>query len=49
MSDDVAKAYAAALLTLRAIGARIDEIALPLCFVDFQKLNGDIVAFEAYQ
>jgi aspartyl-tRNA(Asn)/glutamyl-tRNA(Gln) amidotransferase subunit A len=49
MSGEVAMAYHSALSTLRAIGARVDEIALPLSFVDFQKLNGDIVAFEAYQ
>lgn len=49
MSDEVTGAYASALTRLRAAGARIGEIALPLSFVEFQKLNGDIVAFEAYR
>ncbi len=49
MSGTVAGAYAVALSSLRAQGARIEEIELPLSFVEFQKLNGDIVAFEAYR
>lgn len=39
----------AALSTLRSRGVQVAEITLPLSFVDFQKLNGDIVAFEAYR
>jgi aspartyl-tRNA(Asn)/glutamyl-tRNA(Gln) amidotransferase subunit A len=49
MSEDVAAAYAAGLSSLAASGAKIEEIELPLSFVDFQKLNGDIVAYEAYR
>jgi aspartyl-tRNA(Asn)/glutamyl-tRNA(Gln) amidotransferase subunit A len=49
MADDVAGAYAVAMNRLRADGARIETFSLPLSFVEFQKLNGDIVAFEAYR
>ena len=49
IADDVADAYEVAIDQLRADGARIEAISLPLSFVEFQKLNGDIVAFEAYR
>lgn len=49
MSSDVAIAYAQGLDRLAAAGARIEEIDLPLSFVDFQTQNGDIVAYEAYR
>lgn len=48
MSQEAAAAYALTLTHLRAAGARIEEIVLPRSFVDFQRLNGNIVAFEAY-
>lgn len=34
---------------LRETGAHLGEIDLPSSFVDLQRLNGDIVAFEAYR
>lgn len=49
IAEEVAAAYTAALSGMRALGARVEEIALPLPFVEFQSLNGDIVAFEAYR
>ena len=49
MADDVAAAYKTAMVQLQSAGVRFEEITLPLSFVDFQKLNGDIVAFEAFQ
>lgn len=48
MSDDVAAAYGAAVARLRAAGAQVEGITLPLSFVEFQRLNGDIVAYEAW-
>ena len=49
MSGEVATAYAEGLARLTAAGARIEEIDLPLSFIDFQTQNGDIVAYEAYR
>lgn len=37
-----------ALAVLQVQGAEIRQIDLPMPFVEFQKLNGDIVGFEAY-
>lgn len=41
-------AYQKAFKIFEDAGARLLEIPLPMSFVEFQKLNGDIVAFEAY-
>lgn len=49
MANDVAAAYEIAMERLRTAGAHFEEIELALSFVEFQKLNGDIVAFEAYR
>lgn len=49
ISHEVANAYEAVLVRLRELGAHVEVISLPLSFVGFQRLNGDIVAFEAYR
>ena len=48
IAEEVGNAYDTALAKLEAEGAQLASINLPLSFVDFQSLNGDIVAFEAY-
>lgn len=48
IDEDVRRAYDAALANLVAKGAELTAIRLPLSFVEFQKLNGEIVSFEAY-
>jgi len=49
VSEDVEQAFRSAMALLTDQGAQIVEIELPLSFVGFQKLNGDIMAFEAYR
>lgn len=46
---DVSRSYCGVLEQCEAAGATLREIELPLSFVDFQALNGDIVAYECYQ
>lgn len=41
-------AYKRSMKLLENAGASFTEIQLPLSFVELQKLNGDIVAFEVY-
>lgn len=41
--------YHSVLARCEAAGATLRDIELPLSFVDFQALNGDIVAYECYQ
>lgn len=43
------KAYDQALGLLVDAGAALKATTLPMSFVDLQKVNGDIVAFEAYR
>jgi aspartyl-tRNA(Asn)/glutamyl-tRNA(Gln) amidotransferase subunit A len=45
---DVIDAYQAAIVTLRALGARVDEVPFPLDFDDMMVRNGRIIAAEAY-
>lgn len=49
IDDEIAAAFAEALARLEACGAMISEIELPLSFPEFQRLNGDIVAYEVFQ
>lgn len=49
ISTQVAQSFAAAMTRLADHGARIVEFDLPLSFVELQKINGDIVAYEAYR
>ncbi|MBL6432020.1 MAG: hypothetical protein HPM95_16300 [Alphaproteobacteria bacterium] len=37
------------LAQLCEAGVTFKEVKLPMSFVEFQQLNGDIVAFEAYR
>jgi aspartyl-tRNA(Asn)/glutamyl-tRNA(Gln) amidotransferase subunit A len=45
---EVAQAFAAALETLRSLGARIDTVALPTAFGALADLTGRIIAAEGY-
>jgi len=45
---DVIRAYQAAIVALRALGARVDTAPFPLDFEDMMVRNGRIIAAEAY-
>ena len=45
---DVVRAYQAAIIALRDLGARVDEAPFPLDFEDMMVRNGRIIAAEAY-
>jgi aspartyl-tRNA(Asn)/glutamyl-tRNA(Gln) amidotransferase subunit A len=45
---DVIRAYQAAIVALRELGARVDEAPFPLDFDDIMVRNGQIIAAEAY-
>jgi aspartyl-tRNA(Asn)/glutamyl-tRNA(Gln) amidotransferase subunit A len=45
---DVIRAYQAAIIALRALGARVDAAPFPLDFEDMLVRNGRIIAAEAY-
>jgi aspartyl-tRNA(Asn)/glutamyl-tRNA(Gln) amidotransferase subunit A len=47
-APEVMEAVEQAMAILRSCGAAFDQIDLPAPLVEFQKLNGDIVGFEAY-
>lgn len=47
-APEVMEALESAIQTLHACGAVFNEIELPAPLVEFQKLNGDIVGFEAF-
>lgn len=44
----IARAFEDTVAALESRGARVTQIDLPLSLVEFQKLNGDIVGYEAY-
>jgi aspartyl-tRNA(Asn)/glutamyl-tRNA(Gln) amidotransferase subunit A len=45
---DVIRAYQAAIVTLRELGALVEEVPFPLDFEDMMVRNGRIIATEAY-
>lgn len=45
---EIAQAFNETVSSLEARGAKVSEIALPLSLVEFQKLNGEIVGYEAF-
>jgi aspartyl-tRNA(Asn)/glutamyl-tRNA(Gln) amidotransferase subunit A len=45
---DVIRAYQAAIIALRELGARVEEAPFPLDFEDMMVRNGRIIAAEAY-
>jgi aspartyl-tRNA(Asn)/glutamyl-tRNA(Gln) amidotransferase subunit A len=47
-ATEVLDALEQALQTLRTCGASVQPVELPAPLVEFQKLNGDIVGFEAF-
>lgn len=49
ISTQVAQSFASAMTMFADHGTQIVEIDLPLSFVELQRLNGDIVAYEAYR
>ena len=49
IDNEILRAFNNATSRLKHLGAKVTEINLPLTFQAFQKLNGDIVAYEIYQ
>lgn len=49
IEPEVLEGYRRLLAQLSQAGVTFREIKLPMSFVGFQQLNGDIVAFEAYR
>lgn len=47
-ATEVLDAFEQALKTLRSCGAAVQPVEIPAPLVEFQKLNGDIVGFEAF-
>lgn len=48
VDDEVARAFEIALETLRALGARIDTLRLPVSFASLAELTGKIIAAEGH-
>ncbi|GAB3486245.1 amidase [Marinomonas epiphytica] len=49
IDNEILETFNKAISRLKDLGVKIVELELPVTFQDFQKLNGDIVAYEIYQ